>query len=112
MREIVIRVGFIEWTANGKLRHPRLLSVVMIITHPEKIMFPADGITKGELASYYEAIAPVMLPHLIRRPITMERFHRGIEAPGFFQKDVSKGFRNGLNGLKCRSMAARSIIRS
>jgi len=34
-----------------------------MITHPEKIMFPADGITKGELAAYYEAIAPVMLPH-------------------------------------------------
>ena len=63
-----------------------------MITHPEKIMFPEDGITKGELASYYEAIAPVMLPHLRRRPITMERYHRGISAPGFFQKDVSKGF--------------------
>jgi bifunctional non-homologous end joining protein LigD len=63
-----------------------------MITHPEKIMFPGDGITKGELAAYYEAIAPVMLPHLRRRPITMERFHRGIGAPGFFQKDVVKGF--------------------
>jgi len=55
-------------------------------------MFPDVGITKGELASYYETISPVMLPHLQRRPITMERFHRGIDAPGFFQKDVSKGF--------------------
>ena len=63
-----------------------------MISHPEKILFPADGITKGELAAYYEAIAPVMLPHLRRRPITMERFHRGIGAQGFFQKDVSKGF--------------------
>jgi len=63
-----------------------------MITHPEKILFPEEGITKGELASYYEAIAPVMLPHLRRRPITMERFHRGIGSPGFFQKDVSKGF--------------------
>ena len=63
-----------------------------MISHPEKILFPADGITKGELAAYYEAIAPVMLPHLRRRPITMERYHRGITSPGFFQKDVSKGF--------------------
>ena len=63
-----------------------------MITHPEKLLFPEDGITKGELAAYYEAIAPVMLPHLRRRPITMERYHRGITAPGFFQKDVSKGF--------------------
>ena len=55
-------------------------------------MFPDNGITKGELAAYYDQIAPVMLPHIRRRPITMERFHRGITAPGFFQKDVSKGF--------------------
>jgi bifunctional non-homologous end joining protein LigD len=67
-----------------------------MITHPEKILFPGDEITKGELASYYEMIAPVMLPHLRRRPITMERFHRGIAAPGFFQKDVSKGFPDWL----------------
>src|SRR5215218_8548311 len=71
-----------------------------VITHPEKILFPADGITKGELASYYEAIAPVMLPHLRRRPITMERFHRGIGSPGFFQKDVSKGFPEWLKRVE------------
>ena len=72
----------------------------MIISHPEKIMFPGEGITKGELASYYETIAPVMLPHLRRRPITMERFHRGIAAPGFFQKDVSKGFPEWLERVE------------
>ncbi|HSL55962.1 MAG TPA: non-homologous end-joining DNA ligase [Pyrinomonadaceae bacterium] len=71
-----------------------------MITHPEKIMFPDDGITKGELASYYEAIAPLMLPHLRRRPITMERFHRGIAAPGFFQKDVVKGFPEWLKRVE------------
>jgi bifunctional non-homologous end joining protein LigD len=63
-----------------------------VITHPEKILFPDDGITKGELAAYYEAAAAVMVPHIRARPITMERFHRGIGAPGFIQKDVSKGF--------------------
>ena len=72
----------------------------MIITHPEKIMFPDEGITKGELASYYEMIAPLMLPHLRGRPITMERFHRGIAAPGFFQKDVSKGFPEWLERVE------------
>jgi bifunctional non-homologous end joining protein LigD len=62
------------------------------ITHPEKVLFPDDGITKGELASYYEAIAPLMIPHLRARPITMERFPAGIGRKGFIQKDVSKGF--------------------
>jgi bifunctional non-homologous end joining protein LigD len=63
-----------------------------VITHPEKVLFPDDGITKGELAAYYEAIAPVMLPHIRGRPVTMERFHRGIGEKGFFQKNVVKGF--------------------
>jgi bifunctional non-homologous end joining protein LigD len=63
-----------------------------VITHPEKLLFPADGITKGDLAGYYEAVAPVMLPHLCRRPVTMERFPSGIGAKGFIQKDVSRGF--------------------
>jgi bifunctional non-homologous end joining protein LigD len=62
-----------------------------VITHPEKLMFPDDGITKGDLAAYYEMIAPYMLPHLQGRPVTMERFHRGIGSPGFIQKDVAKG---------------------
>lgn len=71
-----------------------------MISHPEKVLFPGDGITKGELAAYYEAIAPVMLPHLRRRPITMERYHRGIDSPGFFQKDVSKGFPEWLKRVE------------
>jgi len=62
------------------------------ITHPDKVLFPDEGITKGDLANYYETVAPVMLPHLGGRPITMERYPNGINAKGFWQKDVSKGF--------------------
>ncbi len=63
-----------------------------MITHPEKVLFPDDGITKGELAAYYEAVAPMMVPHIRARPVTMERYPSGIAAEGFIQKDVSKGF--------------------
>ena len=63
-----------------------------MITHPEKVLFPDEGITKGELAAYYEAVAPAMLPHIRLRPVTMERFPSGIDKEGFLQKDVSKGF--------------------
>jgi len=63
-----------------------------VITHPEKVLFPDDGITKGALAAYYEAIAGIMLPHIRGRPITMERYPSGIGRKGFIQKDVSKGF--------------------
>ena len=68
----------------------------VVITHPEKVLFPDDGITKGELADYYRMVAPLMLPHVVNRPITMERFHRGIGEDGFFQKSVTKGFPSWL----------------
>ena len=71
-----------------------------MITHPEKVLFPDDGITKGELAAYYAAIAPVMLPHIVRRPVTMERYHRGIAEKGFFQKSVTKGFPEWLQRVE------------
>ena len=110
--QIVVQVSFIEWTHNDKLRHPRLIGVRFdkdphdvvrehrVITHPEKVLFPDDGITKGEVAAYYEAMAPVILPHLRGRPITMERYPAGIGAKGFWQKDVSKGFPSWLQRVE------------
>jgi bifunctional non-homologous end joining protein LigD len=71
-----------------------------LITHPEKVLFPEDGITKGDLAAYYEAVAPLMLPHIRGRPVTMERFPSGIGAKGFIQKDVSKGFPDWLQRVE------------
>lgn len=71
-----------------------------MITHPEKVLFPDDGITKGELAAYYEAIAPIMLPHIRGRPVTMERYPSGIGEPGFMQKDVSRGFPEWLERVE------------
>ena len=71
-----------------------------MITHPEKVLFPDEGITKGELAGYYEAIAPIMLPHISRRPVTMERYPAGIDKKGFWQKDVSKGFPEWLERVE------------
>jgi bifunctional non-homologous end joining protein LigD len=63
-----------------------------VITHPEKVLFPEDGISKGELAAYYELVAPLMLPHIRGRPVTMERYPAGIGQEGFFHKSVTKGF--------------------
>jgi len=71
-----------------------------VITHPEKVLFPDAGITKGELAAYYETVAPIMVPHIRRRPVTMERYPAGIGGPGFFHKDVSKGFPDWLERVE------------
>jgi bifunctional non-homologous end joining protein LigD len=71
-----------------------------VITHPEKVLFPEDGITKGELAAYYESVAPVMLPHIRDRPVSLERYPAGIGSKGFWQKDVSKGFPDWLERVE------------
>ena len=62
------------------------------ISHPDKVLFPEDGITKGELAEYYASVAQLMLPHIKGRPLTMERFPSGLGHGGFLQKNVAKGF--------------------
>jgi bifunctional non-homologous end joining protein LigD len=62
------------------------------ISRPEKVLFPADGITKGDLVEYYAQIAPRMLPHLRDRPLTLERYPNGINTKRFFQKEVSSYF--------------------
>lgn len=68
------------------------MSESVVVTHPDKLMFPDDGITKGDLVDYYDFVGPVMVPHIARRPITMERFNRGVGTAGFFQKNMSRGF--------------------
>ena len=64
------------------------------------MLFPGEGITKGELAAYYESVAAVMVPHVRGRPVTMERYPAGIDKKGFIQKDVSKGFPSWLERVE------------
>jgi bifunctional non-homologous end joining protein LigD len=68
----------------------------LAISHPEKVLFPDSGISKGQLCAYYEAIAPLMVPHIAGRPVTMERYPAGIAKKGFIHKDVAKGFPSWL----------------
>jgi bifunctional non-homologous end joining protein LigD len=61
------------------------------LSSADRVLFPEDGITKGDLFSYYAAVAPAILPHLRDRPFTMKRYREGIAGPGFFQKQAPKG---------------------
>lgn len=78
-----------------------------MITHPEKLLFPEDGITKGDLAAYYDRVSAVMLPHLRGRPVTMERFPNGIAGKGFMHKDVVKGFPEWLERVEAPKRGGR-----
>jgi bifunctional non-homologous end joining protein LigD len=69
------------------VKESRMPRIEVEITHPDRVLFPDDGITKGDLVDYYTKIAPSMLRHLKGRPLMVQRSPRGIGEPGFVQKD-------------------------
>jgi bifunctional non-homologous end joining protein LigD len=64
---------------------------VVRLSSAERVLWPRDKITKGDLWDYYEAVAPVLVPHLRNRPFTMKRYREGVSREGFFQKQAPKG---------------------
>jgi bifunctional non-homologous end joining protein LigD len=112
--ELVCEVEFAEWTHDGRLRAPSYLGLredkaardvrrevaiadrivkgsrELKLSNLDKVFFPVEGVTKGDLLEYYRDVAPVLLPHLRDRPFTMVRWPDGIEADRFFQKDAPK----------------------
>ena len=67
------------------------MSHEVTLSSADRVLFPEDGITKGDLFAYYERVAPVLVPHLRDRPFTMKRYREGIAREGFFQKQAPKG---------------------
>jgi bifunctional non-homologous end joining protein LigD len=61
------------------------------LTSPERVLFPDDGITKGDLFDYYGRVADAILPHLRDRPFTFKRYPHGVDSEVYFQKQVPKG---------------------
>ncbi len=61
------------------------------LSSADRVLFPDDRITKGDLFDYYREIAPVLVPHLKNRPFTMKRWREGITGSAFFQKQAPKG---------------------
>ncbi|HZQ65420.1 MAG TPA: non-homologous end-joining DNA ligase [Gaiellaceae bacterium] len=64
---------------------------VVKLTSAERVLFPDDGITKGDLFEYYRVVGPTLVPHLRERPFTMKRYPHGIDGEVFFQKQAPKG---------------------
>lgn len=71
------------------------------VTHPDKVLLPAreggEDVTKADLAAYWEALAPTVLPHLAGRPLTLQRFPDGLDAGGFVQQDAGQWAPQGLH---------------
>ncbi len=115
---LVAEVAYTEMTSDGLLRHPSYLglredkkpeAVVLekvkpvarvaganatsiVITNPDRVVFPESGETKGQLAAYYQRLAPFMLPWVANRPISLVRCPQGRGKKCFFQKHDGGAF--------------------
>jgi bifunctional non-homologous end joining protein LigD len=111
--KLVAQVEFVEWTHEGHLRAPVYLGLredkpasevrkerepvpevfrkgrrELRVSNLDKVFWPDEGITKGDLLAYYRDVAEVLVPHLRRRPFTMKRYPDGWKGKNFFQKQA------------------------
>jgi bifunctional non-homologous end joining protein LigD len=80
--------------ANASGEDPRFDGITL--TNPDRVLFPDIGFTKLDLARYYEAVAPFMLPYLVRRPISLVRCPEGYTKECFFQRHAMKGMSDAI----------------
>jgi bifunctional non-homologous end joining protein LigD len=69
------------------------------LTSPDKVLYPEVGVTKLDLALYYQAIAPYILPYVVNRPISLVRCPEGIEGERFFQRHAMKGMSDAIKQI-------------
>jgi bifunctional non-homologous end joining protein LigD len=129
--KLVAEVEFTEWTDEGSLRHPSFKGlredkpptsvrkeVPLVqkksskvagvqLTHPDKVFYPEQGITKRELAEYYEAAAPWILPYLKRRPLSVVRCPEGHQKECFYQKHPGATFGEAIHEIPVKEKGSR-----
>jgi bifunctional non-homologous end joining protein LigD len=127
--DLVADIAFAEYTAGGSVRHASFLGLRrdkeakdvipeirqaapattsgVPITNRDRVIFPAVKATKGDLADYYAAIAPAMLMHAARRPISLVRCPQGDMKKCFFQKHDSGSFGNHVRHVPIREKDGR-----
>ena len=62
----------------------------LTLSNLDKVLYPAAGFTKAQVIDYYERVAPVLLPHIASRPVTIKRYPEGVDGQFFFQKNAPK----------------------
>ncbi|TDB39483.1 MAG: DNA ligase D [Actinobacteria bacterium] len=122
--EVVVEVEFAEWTEGGLLRQASFVGVRedkpaadvrrelstdatltpegVTLTHPDKVLFDGIGVTKRELATYYERVAAHLLPELRNRPLVLVRCPHGTGQSCFYQKEATVGFPAGMRTVPVR----------
>ena len=69
------------------------------LTNPDKVYYPGAGITKLDVAEYYETVAPLILPYVVKRPISLVRCPDGIDGQRFFQRHAMKGMSEAIKEI-------------
>ncbi|HEU4960139.1 MAG TPA: DNA ligase D [Sphingomonas sp.] len=123
--ELVAEIAFTEFTPDGRLRHPSFLglredkpaaevtpevpqslpeapAVHVKISNRDRVIFPDANITKGQLADYYTALAPIMLPWVANRAISLVRCPQGRAKKCFFQKHDAGSFGDDVHHVDVR----------
>jgi bifunctional non-homologous end joining protein LigD len=77
------------------------------LSHLDKVMYPASGFTKGQLIDYYVHIAPVMLPHVVDRPLTFRRYPDGVDGNSFFEKNAPSHAPEWVRTIRVPSTSSR-----
>jgi bifunctional non-homologous end joining protein LigD len=77
----------------------------------DKVYFPEDGYTKRDLLNYYDSVAPLLLPYLKDRPLSLKRYPNGIQEPFFFQKNTPETYPSWLRTETIRSEGEKRAIR-
>jgi bifunctional non-homologous end joining protein LigD len=129
--KLVGEVQFTGFTSDGLLRHPTFQGLRVDkrpddvhaeipadteaptatdypLTNPDKVLYPAQRITKRELLDYYALVAGRMLPHVRNRPLTLVRCPNGFDKPCFFQKHPGEGVPEGLRSVPIREKEGKA----
>jgi len=97
-----------EGMANQSLAPPGTKGVAL--SHPNKVFFPDDGLTKGDLFAYYRAVSPWLLPYFRDRPLMMTRYPDGIHGKSFFQKGKPEKAPSFIRSVRVRNEEERRDI--
>ena len=89
--------------ASGFFAHSPRMSRDVKLSSGDRVLFPDDGITKGDLFDYYGRVAGVLVPHLKDRPFTMKRWREGLPGGSFFQKQAPKGIPDWIETRQFRT---------
>ena len=122
--KLLADISYTEITADNVFRHPVFLRLrddkpvkqlneeikMPAITNRDKIFWPREGYTKGDLVDYYTAIAPFILPHLKDRPMSLKRNPNGILDEGFYHKDAGENAPSFVKVFPVESESSNKVI--